>query len=76
GVLFSLPSRSLSYAKIVQGESKEKEKPQDFLFFAEPPPILAKQSRARREQRKAKPQDFRFFAEPPPIHQCIIRTAP
>ncbi|MCI7050283.1 MAG: hypothetical protein MR971_01800 [Bacteroidales bacterium] len=63
-----MPSRSLSYAKIVQGESKEKEKPQDFLFFAEPPPIFAQQSSARREQRKRKAEGCPFFfAEPQPV---------
>ena len=44
----SLPRCRLSYVKIVQGESNEKEKTL-FLFIAEPPPVLCKDS-ARREQ--------------------------
>ncbi|MDD6732483.1 MAG: hypothetical protein PUE17_07585 [Bacteroidales bacterium] len=32
---------------------QRKEKPQDFIFFAEPQPIFAKQSSVRRAQRKA-----------------------
>ena len=35
---FSLPSRSLTYLKLVQGECNAKEKA-IFLFIAEPPPI-------------------------------------
>ena len=36
---FSLPSRSLTYLKLVQGESNAKEKV-NFLFIAEPKPVV------------------------------------
>uniref|UniRef100_UPI003FF08755 hypothetical protein n=1 Tax=Alloprevotella sp. TaxID=1872471 RepID=UPI003FF08755 len=46
---FSLPSRSLSYLKIAQGERNENESQKTFIFIAEPQPILSKDS-ARRAQ--------------------------
>ncbi len=39
---FSLPSRSLSYLKIVQGERNENESQKTFIFIAEPKTILLK----------------------------------
>ncbi len=57
-----MPSRILSYLKIVKGESRTK---QNYLFFyAKPHPILSKDSE-RREQNKTNP--FVFYAKPHPI---------
>ncbi|MDD6123019.1 MAG: hypothetical protein PUB53_00970, partial [Bacteroidales bacterium] len=50
---FLIPSRSLSYLKIVQVSAKQKKTPQDFRLLGRTQPILSKDS-ARRENKKNK----------------------
>ena len=52
----AMPSRILSYSKIVKGESRDKQKTKFYNCYAEPQPIFAasRQSSERREQRQMK----------------------